>query len=104
MRAKPLAPKAPTERIVNDIRRATRKHYSAEDKIRIVLDGLRGEDSIAAWLSHADRDGSLAGILKPDLTPPERTVAQVEGWILGVPGLILEPSWGRVERESHARN
>ena len=35
------------ERVVQDIRRATRKHYSAEDKIRIVLDGLRGEDSIA---------------------------------------------------------
>ena len=33
--------------MVQDIRRATRKHYSAEDKIRIVLDGLRGEDSIA---------------------------------------------------------
>ena len=47
MRATPLAPKAPAERIVTDIRRATRKHYSAEDKIRIVLDGLRGEDSIA---------------------------------------------------------
>ena len=47
MRAKPLAPKASAERIVTDIRRATRQHYSAEDKIRIVLDGLRGEDSIA---------------------------------------------------------
>jgi len=44
--------------------------------------------TIAAWLSHADRDGTLAGFLKPDLTPPERTAAQVEGWILGVPGLI----------------
>src|SRR5690606_20050108 len=29
------------------IRRATRRHFSAEDKIRIVLEGLRGEDSIA---------------------------------------------------------
>jgi hypothetical protein len=45
--------------------------------------------SIAAWLSRADLDGSLAAFLKPDLTPPERAVAQVEGWILGVPGLIL---------------
>jgi len=36
-----------SERIVNDIRRATRKQYSAEEKIRIVLDGLRGEPSIA---------------------------------------------------------
>src|SRR4029077_19500262 len=33
--------------IVKDIRRATRKQYSAEEKIRIVLDGLRGEHSIA---------------------------------------------------------
>lgn len=39
--------KAPAERVVKDIRRATRKRYSAEEKIRIVLEGLRGEDSIA---------------------------------------------------------
>ena len=35
------------EKIVKDIKRATRKQYSAEEKIRIVLDGLRGEDSLA---------------------------------------------------------
>jgi transposase len=35
------------ERTIRDIRRQTRKHYSAEEKIRIVLPGLRGEDSIA---------------------------------------------------------
>ena len=39
--------KAPAERVVKDIRRQTRRHFSAEDKIRVVLDGLRGEDSIA---------------------------------------------------------
>ena len=39
--------KEPAEKVVQDIRRATRKHYSAEEKIRIVLDGLRGESSIA---------------------------------------------------------
>jgi transposase len=33
--------------VAKDTRRATRRHFSAEDKIRIVLDGLRGEDSIA---------------------------------------------------------
>lgn len=44
--------------------------------------------SIAAWLSHADGDGNLAAFLKPSLSPPEQAVAQVEGWILGVPGLI----------------
>jgi len=47
MRSKPMTTKAPAERILKDIRRATRRHFSAEDKIRIVLDGLRGEDSIA---------------------------------------------------------
>ncbi len=35
------------ERIVKDIKRKTRKQYSAEEKIRIVLNGLRGEESIA---------------------------------------------------------
>jgi len=47
MRAKPVSSKAPAEQVLKDIRRATRRHFSAEDKIRIVLDGLRGEDSIA---------------------------------------------------------
>ena len=48
MSPKPLPSKTtPGERVVKDIRRATRRHFSAEDKIRIVLDGLRGEDSIA---------------------------------------------------------
>ena len=35
------------EKAVRDIRRATRKHYSAEERIRIVVEGLRGADSIA---------------------------------------------------------
>ena len=40
--------KPPAEQVVRDIRRATRKQHSSEEKIRIVLEGLRGEDSIAA--------------------------------------------------------
>ena len=47
MRQKFVNQKPSSERIVRDIRRATRKQYSAEEKIRIVLDGLRGEHSIA---------------------------------------------------------
>jgi transposase len=47
MSQKSGAAKLSSERIVKDIRRATRKQYSAEEKIRIVLDGLRGEHSIA---------------------------------------------------------
>ncbi len=40
------------EKVVRDIRRATRRRFSAEEKIRIVLDGLRGEDSIAELCRH----------------------------------------------------
>ena len=36
-----------TEKLVKDIRRRTRRKYSAEEKIRIVLEGLRGEESVA---------------------------------------------------------
>jgi len=39
--------KEPAEQVIKEIRRATRRQFSAEEKIRIVLSGLRGEDSIA---------------------------------------------------------
>ena len=47
MRQKTGRTKERAEKVVRDIRRATRRRFSAEEKIRIVLDGLRGEDSIA---------------------------------------------------------
>ena len=47
MRDKHAKPKASVERVVKDIRRKTRRSFSAEDKIRVVLEGLRGDDSIA---------------------------------------------------------
>ena len=47
MMKKPVTTKAPVDQVVKDIRRATRKLHSSEEKIRIVLSGLRGEDSIA---------------------------------------------------------
>jgi hypothetical protein len=59
--------------------------------------------SVAVWLRRADQDGSLSALLNPDLTPSERTVAQVEGWILGVPGLILEPVTANGPREPSNR-
>lgn len=37
-----------SESIVRDIRRKTRRHYSAEEKIRLVLEGLRGEETVAS--------------------------------------------------------
>jgi len=47
MRQKSGPVKEPATQVLKSIRRATRRHFSAEDKIRIVLEGLRGEDSIA---------------------------------------------------------
>jgi transposase len=40
--------KSNAEKTIRDIRRKTRKKYSAEDKIRIVIEVLHGEDSISA--------------------------------------------------------
>ena len=47
MRQRPGIQKPPAERVLRDIRRRTRKQHSAEEKVRIVLEGLRGEESIA---------------------------------------------------------
>jgi len=47
MMTKRINQKDRSEKTVRDIRRATRRRYSAEEKIRIVLDGLRGEESIS---------------------------------------------------------
>jgi hypothetical protein len=38
----------------------------------------------AAWMQHADLDGSLDEHLAPSLTADERRTADIEGWILGV--------------------
>ncbi len=47
MRQKSERHQGAADRIVKDIRRKTRRRYSSEEKIRIVLAGLRGGDSIA---------------------------------------------------------
>jgi transposase-like protein len=52
MRQKSGPEKQPAEDAIRDIRRAIRRHFSAEKKIRIVLEGLRGEESIVG--SHFD--------------------------------------------------
>jgi transposase len=54
-----MSKKDPAEKVVRDIRRKTRRHYSAEEKIRIVLEGLRGEVSIAALCR---REGIAEGL------------------------------------------
>ena len=42
-----MAAKSNSEKVIRDIKRNTRRKYSAEEKIRIVIEGLRGESSIA---------------------------------------------------------
>ena len=46
MRQKSGPQKRPAEEAISDIRRATRRHFSAEEKIRVVLEGPRGEESV----------------------------------------------------------
>jgi transposase len=58
MRQKSVRLKESAEKVVKDIRRATRKRHSSEEKIRIVLEGLRGEDSIAELCR---REGIVTG-------------------------------------------
>jgi len=47
MKQKSGPDKAPADQVLKDIRRQTRRQYSAEEKIRIVLEGLRGEENIS---------------------------------------------------------
>jgi transposase len=47
MKSKHSSSKRSADKVIKDIRLKTRRHFSAEDKIRIVIDGLRGDDSIA---------------------------------------------------------
>ncbi len=77
------------------------RNFAVEDRTPDQHDAF----SIAAWLSHADRNDRLAACLNPDLTPPERAVAQVEGWILGVPGLIRanDKTIGRIPNPTSPR-
>lgn len=74
MRQKPEATKPSAEKVIKDIRRVTRKQYGAEEKIRIVLDGLRGEESIAALCR---REGLAESLYYPskhqDASPRLRT-------------------------------
>ena len=51
MRGKEVHTKASAQKTVRDIRRATRRQYSAEEKIRIVLEGLRGEHFVCLRFS-----------------------------------------------------
>ena len=55
---------------------------------RFPKEGRDGDEqaayAVAAWLQRADQSGSLGNYFNPPLTPEERDVAAIEGWILGV--------------------
>ena len=51
------------EKVVRDIQSKTRRRFSAEEKIRIVLEGLRGEQNIAALCRREDRGTSMTSAL-----------------------------------------
>ena len=61
--------KKPAEAVVKDIRRRTQRKFSAEEKIRIVLEGLRGEDSIAELCR---REGIVTSGTKDQFEPRVR--------------------------------
>ena len=63
-----------SEQVIKGIRRATRKRYSAEEKIRIVLDGLRGEQSIAELCR---REGIAEGLYYSWSKSSSRPVGQM---------------------------
>ena len=72
MKQKSGPDKAPAEQVLKNIRRQTRRQYSAEEKIRIVLEGLRGEESISELCR---REGIAA--LKIFVRHPEKTFATI---------------------------
>ena len=78
MRQKSGPEKQPAEDAIRDIRRATRRRFSAEEKIRVVLEGLRGEESIAELCRREDIASSMS-----------------YGWSKGVPGSRQEAACRR---------
>ena len=83
-----MSPKTNPERVVREIKRRTRKKYSSEEKIRIVLEGLRGEESIAELCRRENSKGDsdttndisifITGRgLSPSTTPTENRIPEI---------------------------
>ena len=92
MKQKPAERPASSERIIRDIKRKTRKQYSAEEKIRIVLDGLRGEDCIAELCRREGIAQSLYYKWSKELMEPVRSAWPVILFARSI--LVKSPSCG----------
>ena len=80
MKLKSNQSKATAAQVVKDIRRATRRHYSTEDKISIVFSGLRGEDSIAElWRKEVIAQGLYYSLSKVFLEAGKKRLAGAVG-------------------------
>ena len=97
MRQKSVPEKEPATQVVKNIRRATRRHFSAEDKIRIVLEGLRGDGSIAALPPRGDRPEPLL----PLVERLSRGGEEATGWRYG-PGRDVGRGQGPASRDQRA--
>lgn len=88
MRQKPKTPKSHGEKGFRDIRQPTRKLYSSDEKIRIVLDGLKGEDSIAELCR---REGTASRMISRGnrcrLNGLRRAIFLASVWYGGVSGI-----------------
>ena len=95
MKSKHSSSKRSADKVIKDIRRKTRRHFSAEDKIRIVLEGLRGDDSIAELCRQealADRPSRPRRVWN---RIPKKVHDQIIGWgrmYLGVYPLSIRES------------
>jgi transposase len=88
MRQKSGPKKQAAENAIRDIRRATRRHFSAEERIRIVLEGLRDEESIAELCRREGIASSMyygwsgaSCLLEPVPAPGSSSEAQLAVWI-----------------------
>ncbi len=102
MSQKSLTSKPPAEAVVRDIRRATRRHYSAEDKIRIVLEGGAGQGS-ASEAGGMPAEGCVASTALPSCVGvrllPRRSVVECFETVGGLGyGGCGSPCWLKFKR------
>ena len=85
MRQKSGPEKQPAEDAIRDIRRATRRHFSAEEKIRVVLEGLRGEETVCDCLSFDPFAFEEDGLGSSEVDVGRREIAQA----LVIAGMVV---------------